>query len=231
MMPNQAPAEPTTLATQVYRRLRSDLIDGILPPGRKLKVQVLAADYGTGASPVREALSSLAAEGLVERLDQRGFRAAPITLADFEELLRARCWVEEVALRESILAGDALWEERLVVARYRLANLPRRTDPSSPRDDPAWDAAHIAFHRALVGACPSPTMLGFCETLRERASRYRSVALTAAYPSRDVAAEHEALAEATLARKVPEACALLVEHYRRTAGYLRLALERAARVI
>lgn len=228
MKPNPPLAEPTTLSTRIYRRLRSDLIDGLLPPGRKLKVQSLAADYGTGASPVREALSSLAAEGLVERLDQRGFRAAPITMADFEDLLRARCWVEAVALRESLLAGDAAWEERLVVARYRLSTLPRRSDPASTRDDPAWDAAHIAFHRALVAACPSVTMLGFCEALRERASRYRSVALTVAYPSRDVAAEHEALAEAALARRVEPACALLVEHYQRTASYLRLALERMA---
>ncbi|MGG5888133.1 GntR family transcriptional regulator [Falsiroseomonas sp. HC035] len=221
-----AKAEPTTLSTQIYRRLRAELIDGLLPPGTKLKVQALADAYGTGTSPVREALSSLAAEGLVERLDQRGFRAAPVTLPQFEELLRARCWVEEVALRESILAGDAAWEEALVVARYRLGGLARRSDPSSPRDDPAWDAAHLAFHRALVAACPSATMIGFCETVRERAARYRGLALTVAYPSRDVAAEHEALAEAALARRVPEACGLLVAHYRRTADYLRLALER-----
>jgi DNA-binding GntR family transcriptional regulator len=223
-----AKAEPTTLSSRIYRRLRAELIDGLLPPGSRLKVQALAEAYGTGTSPVREALSSLAAEGLVERLDQRGFRAAPVTLPEFEELLRARCWVEEVALRESILAGGAAWEEALVVARYRLGGVARRRDPASLRDDAAWDAAHLAFHRALVAACPSPTMLGFCETVRERAARYRSLALTVAYPSRDVAAEHEALAEAALARRVPEACSLLVAHYRRTADYLRLALERLA---
>ncbi|MFH5926971.1 GntR family transcriptional regulator [Roseomonas xinghualingensis] len=214
-----------TDATRVRRLLRASLIEGEIPPGSKLRVQALATQYGTGASPVREALSSLAAEGLVERLDQRGFRAAPVTLGAFEELLRARCWVEELVLRESILAGGQQWEEALVVARYRLSRTPRRADPSSLRDDPAWDRVHLEFHRALTAACPSPTMLGFCETLRERASRYRGVALTVAYPTRDVAAEHEAIAEAALARQVPEACRLLVEHYQRTAGYLRLALE------
>jgi hypothetical protein len=44
MTPHPAPAWPTTLATQVYRRLRSDLIEGIMPPGSKLKVEVLAAE-------------------------------------------------------------------------------------------------------------------------------------------------------------------------------------------
>jgi DNA-binding GntR family transcriptional regulator len=218
-----------TDATQIRRRLRASLLEGTITPGAKLKVQALATQYGTGASPVREALSSLAAEGLVERLDQRGFRAAPVTMEAFEELLLARCWVEEVVLRESILAGGREWEEALVVARYRLSRTPRRSDPASLRDDPAWDEAHLAFHHALSAACPSPTMRGFCETLRERASRYRSMALTAAYPRRDVAAEHEAIAEAALARDAPEACRLLVEHYKRTADYLRLALKEAQR--
>jgi len=44
MTPHPAPAWPTTLATQVYRRLRSDLIEGIMPPGIKLKVEVLVAE-------------------------------------------------------------------------------------------------------------------------------------------------------------------------------------------
>jgi GntR family transcriptional regulator, carbon starvation induced regulator len=216
-----------TDATQIRRRLRASLIEGEIRPGAKLRVRALAERYGTGTSPIREALSSLAAEGLVERLDQRGFRAAPVTMEAFEELLLARCWVEEAALRESLLAGDGAWEEALVVAHHRLSRTPRRVPPDSPRDEPAWDEAHLAFHRALLAACPSPTMLGFCETLRERASRYRSLALTTAYPVRDVAREHDEIVEAALARNVAEACRLLVHHYTRTAGYLRLALEAA----
>jgi DNA-binding GntR family transcriptional regulator len=68
-------------------------------------------------------------------------------------------------------------------------------------------------------------MLGFCETTRERASRYRSLALTTAYPTRDVAAEHAAIVNAALARDISRACQLLVQHYTRTADYLRLALK------
>jgi len=211
----------------VSRRLRADLLEGRIRPGSKLRLRPLAERYGIGPSPLREALSSLAAEGLVERLDQRGFRAAPVTMESFEELLRARCWVEEVALRESLLAGGAGWEEALVVAHHRLSRTPRRAEAGDACDDPAWDRAHLTFHRALLGACPSPTMLGFCETVRDRAGRYRSLALTTAYPSRDVAQEHAEILRAALARDVPEACRLLVRHYTRTADYLRLALEAA----
>jgi DNA-binding GntR family transcriptional regulator len=207
-----------SLTRQVHRRLRAELLGGGIAPGVKLKVQAIAARFGVGASPVREALSSLAAEGLVERLDQRGFRAAAATVEDFDELVRARCWLEEVVLRESLAAGDGPWEEALVVARWRLKRLRR--------EQPGWEEAHAAFHQTLLAACPSATLRGVAETLRERAERYRALARAAAYPGRDVAAEHEEIAEAALERDAPRAVALLQAHYRATAGFLRAALER-----
>ncbi|MGX9965739.1 GntR family transcriptional regulator [Roseomonas sp. F4] len=205
-----------TLATQVQRRLRADLLRGLPPPGTKLKVQALAASYGVGASPVREALASLAAEGLVERLDQRGFRAATASVADFDELVRARCWLEEVVLRESLAAGDKAWEEALVLAQWRLARLTR--------EEAGWEDAHAAFHQALLAGCPSPTLCSMAEALREKAERFRALARRVAYPGRDVAAEHAAIAEAALARDAARAIPLLQSHYRGTAGFVRAAL-------
>ena len=209
-----------TLATQLYRRLRQDLLEGRIAPGERLKVQAVALRCGAGASPVREALSSLTAEGLVERLDQRGFRAVGVSAAGFDDLLNARCWTEEAALRESIAAGGQAWEEALVVARYRLQRTPRRHIL-----DPAWKAVHVAFHRALLAACPSPTLLLFTDALRDRVARYRHLAGTApSYPEREIGAEHEAIAEAALARQPAEACPLLVAHLRRTGEYVRTAM-------
>ena len=68
-------------------------------------MQALAAEYGVGSAPVRDALSRLSAEGLVVRLEQRGFRAAETSVAEFEEVLRTRLWTEGPALREAIRAG------------------------------------------------------------------------------------------------------------------------------
>jgi len=205
------------LTLQVHRRLRADLLNGIIAPGTKLKVQAIGAAYGAGASPVREALSSLAAEGLVQRIEGRGFRAAPATVQEFDELVRARSWLEEVVLRESLRAGDAAWEDMLVVARWRLHRLART--------DTAWEATHAAFHRALLAACPSTTLRDMAETLREKAERYRAIARTVTYPERDTAAEHEAIAEAALARDAVQAIALLQDHYRCTARFVRDALD------
>jgi DNA-binding GntR family transcriptional regulator len=216
-----------TLATQVYRQLRNDLLQGRLAPGAKLKVQNIAAEYGVGASPIREALSSLAAEGLVERLDQRGFRAAQATVAEFEEIIRARCWLEEIVLRESIAAGGAEWEEALVLANYRLMRLARAGVADTEAE---WHEADQAYHTALLGACPAPTLQAFAASLREKAARYRNIAKMVAMPSRDLAAEHDAITQAALSRNTEEACRLLVAHYTTTADHLRqtMAAEKAS---
>lgn len=204
----------TTLATQIQYRLREALLSGRLPPGARLKVQALAAEYGVGSAPVREALSTLSAEGLVVRLEQRGFRAAEASLTEFEEVLRTRIWTEGLALREAIRAGDEAWEEALVLARHRLARLERA--------EPAWEIRHVEFHEALLAACPSRPLLEFLGQMRDRAARFRAIA--SARAGRDVTAEHDAIATAALARDEARAAALLEEHYRRTGAYLREAL-------
>ena len=96
-----------SITAQLFDRLRDDILNGNLQPGQKLKIESLREQYSVGASPVREALSMLTSEGLVQRLDQRGFRVSEISVSAFEELLRTRCWLEERALRESIASGSA----------------------------------------------------------------------------------------------------------------------------
>jgi DNA-binding GntR family transcriptional regulator len=214
-----------TLATAMFRRLRADILDGRLAPGQRLKVQDLAAQHGVGAAPLREALAQLAAEGLARRIEQRGFRVAEADPAEFAGLIRTRCLVEPLALRESVAQGDAAWEDGLAGAERRLARLPRSLDAKRYQPNPAWEAAHVAFHRALIAACGAPQLLAFCERLREEADRYRKLAGAAAYPARDVEAEHAAIAAAALDRDADRAGALLAQHLSTTGDFVRHKLD------
>jgi DNA-binding GntR family transcriptional regulator len=220
-----AMGSPDTQATAVYRRLRADILEGRLAPGMRLKVQHLAGAYGAGPAPLREALAQLAAEGLARRIEQRGFRVADADPAGFAALIRTRCLVEALALRESIARGDIAWEDSLAAAERRLARLPRSLETTRFVTNPAWEAAHRAFHHALIAACDAAPLLGFCDRLREEADRYRTLANAVAYPGRDVAAEHAAIAEAALDRDADRACALLAEHLAATGDFVRVALE------
>ncbi len=213
-----------TLARQVAGLLRRDILEGDLPPGSRLRIEGLRERYGVGASPLREALSQLAAEGLVLRVDQRGFRVASAEPEALRDLIETRCLVETAALRAAIAHGDAAWEERVLVAHHRLARTSRSSEPERFAPNPDWEAHHRAFHLALLEGCGAQALLAFCAELHDRALRFRHLSNQIAWPQRDVAAEHRAICEATIARRADDAAALLEAHYRRTGEFLGTAM-------
>lgn len=218
-----------TQATAAYRRLRADIVSGALTPGLKLKVHELAARYGAGPAPLREALAQLAAEGLAVRMEQRGFRVRELDAEELAGLVRTRCLVESMALRESILHGNAAWEDAVAGAEHRLSRLAPSLEAGRFVVNPAWETAHRAFHRALIAGCDAPPLLAFCERLREEADRYRTLANVVSIPGRDVTAEHAAIARAALRRDAEQAPSLLAEHLARTGDFLRLAMQQGSR--
>ncbi len=215
-----AQAAPESMTSRTYAQLRNDILAARLEPGRKLKIEDLRKTYGAGASPIREALSLLAADHLVERLDQRGFRVADVSSEEFNELFKTRCWLEERALRESIARGGPDWEEHVVLAAYRLANVPPPTSAEEAVPDSEREILHKAFHRALISACGSAILLRFCDQLYDQNIRYRILSNLSAYPGRELMGEHEAIKEAVLARDADLAVKRLLDHYSRTGSYL-----------
>jgi DNA-binding GntR family transcriptional regulator len=206
----------TTLATLVYQQLRSDILHGSIPPGEKLRVEALSARYTTGATPIREALNRLCAEMIVERRENRGFYAKPISLEDSTELVETRCWIEGEALRRSIARRNQSWEDSIVLAFHHLKRTPRSSESESFHPNQEWERFHRAFHHALISNCGSQRLLHFCEELRSQADRYRKIAASYIYPNRDGSNEHEAILNAAIDGRSDEAVALLTRHYELT---------------
>ena len=217
-----------TLATALYDQLRTDLLAGLHEPGGRLAIEALCERYATSQTPLREALNRLVADGLVQRREQRGFAVSEVSAADLVEITRTRCWLEEIALRESIAAHDAAWEEALVLAHHRLARTPRSLREDRFEDNPLWEPLHRAFHRALIAGCGSRWLLGFCDQLADQHHRYRRLSAPKAFArKRGVKGEHQALFEAAVAGNADLAVTLLHAHFERTA---RVILGDAARL-
>lgn len=221
-------ADPGTQATsvtaQIYSRVRADVLTGVLEPGQKLKIDELRQAYGSGSSPIREALSLLTSDGLVERVDQRGFRVTLVSADAFQELLTTRCWLEERALAESIERGGKEWEERVVLAEYHLSRTARSKSKNAFIANQDWELCHKNFHMALISASGSSILLNFCNQLYDQNVRYRHVAGKVAYPKRNIEREHQAIMQAALDRDVTKAVAGLVEHYQATGAFLKKGL-------
>ena len=175
----------STRATAVYEQLRADIAHGQLEPGSKLRVEAMCARYEVGASPLREALSRLSSEGLVQRTDLRGFSVAPLNWDELPILTRNRLQLESMALRESIERRDVELEDTLVLILHRLSRTPRSLSNDHYVSNPAWETLHRDFHRALISRCPSRWLRSFCDTLAEESYRFRQVAADKSYTKRN----------------------------------------------
>lgn len=212
---NDSAQEPKTLVESAYRDLRRDIIEGRLAPGTKLRVEHLKDSYGVGAGTLREALSLLVADALVVSQGQRGFRVAPMSLKDFEDVTRVRVMLECEALRQSIEQGDDAWEADVLAAFHRLTKAEEKRI-AAPADLDEWEERNRIFHEMLIAACPSPWIKHFLALLYQQAERYRRLSLFLQPIPRDVHGEHASLLKSVLARDAEQACALLGEHIQLT---------------
>lgn len=202
-----------TLTDRAYHRLREDIIHGSFKPGEKLRIERLKQTYDVGATPLREALYRLTADGLVNVQGQRGFNVADISAEELEDLTNLRVTLENMALTQSVQLGDDDWESRVVAAFHHLTKAEERDEP----DISEWEMRNRDFHLALVSCCPSNWLMRFHETLYDQHKRYRNIARIHNNARRDVHAEHTAICEAALARNIDKLCEANEQHIRRTA--------------
>lgn len=211
---------PKTIAHGLFLRLREDILKCQLRPGDRLRLDALRDAYGVGMSPLREALSRLSSMGLVTLEGQRGFSVARISIEDLLGLTKSRVWIETLALRFAIATGDRNWEAEILASAHRLSGCPSYLGAGAERvSNEAWQTQHRAFHTALVSVGTSEHILGFREHLYDLSDRYRRLSGLST-TERDIAGEHKALAEATLARNIGLATEIMTNHLVETTRWI-----------
>lgn len=137
-----------SLATDQYLRIRADILSGEFPVGQRLLETSLAARYGVSRTPVREALTALQHEGLIERTEG-GFRVRTGTAEDVIEIYEGR-----IALEPAAAAAAA--RKRTDLDLIRLESLHRASTEAA--DALAGHEADAAWHRALWEAAHNQTI-------------------------------------------------------------------------
>lgn len=228
-MERSLPDTPTgseTLHARVLAQIRADIVTCRLMPNERLTLETLRDQYRAGFSPLREALMRLAAEGLVQLTQNKGFRVAGVSRDSLFDLMQSRIDIETIALRRSIENGGVEWEADLLAAFHRLSKQSKLGRAQGDAISSEWSKAHRAFHCALVAACNSPIMLSIREGLFEKAERYVALAILSKLAPRNDLAEHEQIMRAALARSASRAVTLNREHIERTFNKVAKSLEK-----
>ncbi|MEQ5802062.1 DNA-binding transcriptional regulator CsiR [Halomonas sp. H10-9-1] len=213
-MPLDIPAARENLGISAYHHLKKDIIRSVFKPGEKLLMSRLKERYDLGVGPLREALSQLVAERLVVAISQRGFRVAPMSMAELADLYDARAQLEGLLLGLAIERGDDSWEAEILARAHTLAKVMEVNTPEELLD--VWDTRHQAFHSAIVSGCQSSHLLQIRQSLFDQVERYRHLWLRETVLSEAALErkrrEHAALVEVILARDSERATAMMREH-------------------
>ncbi len=210
---------PETVGEKTYRRIRTDIVFGRLPPGERLTLDRMRDAYEASVSTLREMLSRLSSEGLVVAEGSRGFQVTPISAANLREVAAMRCLLETHALRLSFEAGDMDWEGGVVAAHHKLASMERRMRAGErSQHAEAWKSYDREFHAALIAACGSEVLLETHRQIYDRYLRYQMIA--AVYRGDVAAAEHRRLLESALARDWKTAQSTLTGHVQDCVTYM-----------
>ncbi|MDZ4375970.1 MAG: FCD domain-containing protein [Phenylobacterium sp.] len=193
--------------------LQRDIVRGVFQPDERLKVEQLTKFYKLGHSPIREAILLLSSTGLVVHEHQKGYRVAPVSVADYTDVVDAYQAIYQLVLSKSVERGDQAWEERVVVVLHRTMKVRKVMPDGDPLARELWQRAYKALHRELLSGSGSPVLQRIFANLGDRAERYLNLyADFEADRERDHHAEHREIVDALIARD-GDGLHSLISHY------------------
>ena len=135
--------------------LRDLILGGSIPAGARLGEVELAARLEVSRTPVREALSRLAAEGLVDLIPNRGARVAKWTNEDLEQIFELRLRLEPYAVG---LAVPRMTDADLDELQELAARMQTLGKPGRAQDLDGIVQLNRQFHRILIDRAANPTL-------------------------------------------------------------------------
>ncbi len=200
---------------RAYAFAKARILDGRFAGGALITEGNVAAALGLSRTPVREAFSRLASEGLLRVYPKRGALVVPVSTTEVDSVMETRLLIEQFAIEKVIrfeielgsAPADAIAKQKRFAARH---------------DPRGFVEADHEFHRVFVAAAGNIILLQLHDSMRDRQSRMGLTALArddARTPQ--VLHEHRALAEAVEARDPDAAREMVQAHLHATLSLLR----------
>jgi DNA-binding GntR family transcriptional regulator len=161
------------MPSDLFARLRDDLLEGRLGADPGLSEHALATRYGVSRTPVRESLLRLEQDGLIERNGSTA-RVRRRSAEEVNDIYRARTWIERaIAMDAAQRRGDV---DLLRLERALAAEAAVDASTASPHE---LVAANRAFHRALAVASHNAALMDLQERLTQHVTQLPTTTLTA----------------------------------------------------
>lgn len=210
---------PESVVDATARAIRDAIHSGQLAPGRRLVVADLRAQFGISAGPVREAITRLAGEGLIDLIPNRGALVRSFSEREMRELFEVREAIEGMVARLAALNAHR--------ADYaiRLQTLMSALEADTREQVDHLPVRRQAFHDLLYEMAGNTTLRETALRLSFPGYSIRYIRLLGPDRSRASLAEHQSIAAAILAGDAAASERVMRQHVRHTALAIHDALE------
>src|SRR5271169_2098456 len=210
-----------SLAAAVVERLREKILHGELREGEQLRQDAIAAEFQISRIPVREALSHLAAEGLITIVANRGAVVSALSPDEIMQLFETRAVLECYMLRQAI---PNFTEKDFQAAEEILQHFEESLENDA--DVKSWGQWNWAFHSALYAPANRPVMLSFLKTLNNNCDRYTRLHLVFTRDLHVAGKAHRELLDACRTNDPDVASNALWKHITTAGEYLKEFIQR-----
>ena len=210
------PIPRQSLASAVLERLREQILSGELREGEQLRQDAIAAEFQISRIPVREALSHLAAEGLITIVANRGAVVSALSPAEIMQMFETRAVVECYMLRCAIPNMTA---EDFEAAENILKDYEQSLEKDSEMK--SWGSWNWSFHSALYARADRAFMLAYAKNLNINCDRYTRLHLVFTREQHRAGQAHRELLDACKTKDPDLAAAALWKHITEAGEYLR----------
>ena len=218
---SKSPIPRQSLGAAVVERLRDKILSGELREGEQIRQDALAAEFQISRIPVREALSHLAAEGLVTIVANRGAVVSALSPEEIMELFETRAVLECYMLRCAIpRMRPADFQRAEEILRHYEDSLERDSEVAS------WGRLNWSFHSALYEPASRPKMLSIVKNLNVNCDRYTRLHLVVTRDQHRAGQAHRELLVACKTKDPEIAAAALWKHITEAGEYLKEFIKR-----
>lgn len=180
-----------------YQHLRQEIVSNTLRAGTPLRISTLAKMLGVSATPVREALIRLEADGLVAWRPNRGAIVAPLRADEVRNLYEMRSVLEGLAARRAAVRADGPMLARLAQALDDIASIQKAGRYAESIEQ------NRTFHETIYEMSGNPELTVSLRSLWDRTLRFRHVHADLVEDFRQAYHEHGSIL-AALTRQDPE---------------------------
>lgn len=194
-----------SLADSVFYQIENNILSEKYVSGEILTELNLSHELGVSRTPVREAISKLVSEGLLEYLP-KGVKVVGISRSDLEDIYEIRIQIEGKAVEKAceVITDGQLEQLKEIVELQEFYTEKNNADSIKNTDS--------AFHKYIYDVCPSEAYKSTLTLLHKKIQKFRKQSVQNTKRAKQAAAEHREIFNALSARDAQKAGKLATLH-------------------